>query len=110
MEVLKRFDGLMGPTEKHALPEIFMMEMLEVNGQLFALEHGDDPAALLQLHGRIAQWMERLAAEAAPELDAFATGTATGAQLLLLKECYVKLKYLLRIQERISTFATRDKA
>lgn len=110
MEELKKFEGLMAPGEKYALPEIFMMEMLEVNSQLFTLEHSGDEAAVLLLGRRIAEWMDRLEDEASPELAAFSQGKATPAQVTLLKECYAKLKYLLRIQQRISTFATRDKA
>ncbi len=110
MEVLKRFEGLMGPGEKYALPEIFMMEMLEVNSQLFELENRGDVTAVLQLGNRISGWMQHLAEDAEPALSAFENGHASQEQLALLKECFVKLKYLLRIQQRISTFATRDKA
>lgn len=110
MEVLKRFDGLLAPGEKYTLPEIFMQEMLELNSQLFALEHGADEKAVLQLGRRISQWMDHLLEEAEPALTAFAAGTASPGEVTLLKECYAKLKYLLRIQQRISTFATRDEA
>ncbi len=110
MEELKKFEGLMAPGEKYVLPEIFMMEMLEVNSQLFTLEHGGDEGAVLLLGRRIAEWMGRLEEEVTPELTAFSQGKATPAEVTLLKECYAKLKYLLRIQQRISTFATRDKA
>ncbi len=103
MEVLKRFEGIMGPAGKHALPEIFMSEMLELNIQLFALEHAADRSAVLQLRCRITEWMDRLVEEAEPELAAFANGTADSNQLILLKECYTKLKYLMRIQERIAS-------
>lgn len=85
-----------------------MAEMLELNSQLFALEHSGDPKALLQLGVRISEWMESLAGEVGPELSALEAGTAGPEQKWLLKECYAKLKYLLRIQQRISTFATRD--
>lgn len=100
----------MAPGEKYVLPEIFMMEMLEVNSQLFTLEHGGDEGAVLLLGSRISEWMNRLEDEVSPELAAFSQGKATPAQVIILKECYAKLKYLLRIQQRISTFATRDKA
>lgn len=110
MEILKQFDGLLAPGEKYTLPEIFMQEMLELNSQLFALEHGGDENAVLQLGRSISGWMDRLMMEAASSLAAFRAGTASPGQVALLKECYAKLKYLLRIQQRISTFATRDEA
>ncbi|WP_341836384.1 iron-sulfur cluster co-chaperone HscB C-terminal domain-containing protein [Chitinophaga pollutisoli] len=107
---MKRFDGLLAPGEKYILPEIFQQEMLELNSQLFALEHSGDENAVLQLGRRISQWMELLLREAEPALEAFSGGKASPGQLELLKECQAKLKYLLRIQQRISTFATRDEA
>ncbi|WP_341839457.1 iron-sulfur cluster co-chaperone HscB C-terminal domain-containing protein [Chitinophaga caseinilytica] len=110
MEVLKRFEGLMGPGEKYPLPEIFMSEMLELNSQLFELENCGDEAAVLQLGSRISGWMQHLAEDVEPALAAFENSRASQGQITLLKECFIKLKYLLRIQQRISTFATRDKA
>lgn len=107
---MKRFEGLLGPGEKYTLPEIFQQEMLELNSQLFALEHGGDENAVLQLGRRISQWMDHLLQEAEPALEAFSVGKASPGQITLLKECQAKLKYLLRIQQRISTFATRDEA
>ncbi|MGX5816631.1 iron-sulfur cluster co-chaperone HscB C-terminal domain-containing protein [Chitinophaga lutea] len=93
--------GAMRPGEKLPLPHMFQMEMMALNERLFALEAAP-LAEVQQFRTQLAKLEERLWAELPPEAE------LTEGFLAELKEYHAKQKYLLRIQERLSTFASRD--
>lgn len=93
--------GVLLPGEKMQLPHMFMMEMMPLSEQLFALEAA--PEAAVQ---RFRQQMEKLEARMWAEVQP--VGELGPEKLQELKEFHFKRKYLLRIMERLSTFASRD--
>jgi molecular chaperone HscB len=94
-------EGVVRPGEKMQLPHMFMMEMMPLSEQLFALEAAPE-AEVLRFRRQMEKLLARMWEEAEP------AGERTPAKLEELKELYFKQKYLLRMLERISTFASRD--
>ncbi|WP_158618118.1 iron-sulfur cluster co-chaperone HscB C-terminal domain-containing protein [Chitinophaga lutea] len=93
--------GVLRPGEKMQLPHMFMMEMMPLGEQLFALEAAPEGEVL-----KFRRQMEKLLARMWAEVEPI--GELTPEKLQELKELHFKQKYLLRMLERISTFASRD--
>lgn len=93
--------GILRPGEKMQLPHMFMMEMMPLSERLFALEAAPEGEVR-----KFRQQMERMQARLWAEVRPI--GELTPAKLEELKELHFKQKYLLRILERLSTFASRD--
>lgn len=98
---------MLKPGERQPLPHMFMMEMLGLNEQLLQLELEPSGRATEKFRRQVTGWQERLVEEIRPLLEA---EELTPGQWEELKEFYYKQKYLLRILERLSTFASRDQA
>lgn len=98
---------MLKPEERQPLPHMFMMEMLGLNEQLLQLEMEPSDRATEKFRQQVRGWQERLVEEIRPLL---AAEDLTPEQWEELKEFYYKQKYLLRILERLSTFASRDQA
>jgi molecular chaperone HscB len=84
------------------------MEMMELNEAVS--EYEMDPAdeslkqqAVQALQEQMAQWE----AATGPLMATYDAGQGDNALLLRIKDYYFRKKYLLRIQQRIDTFATR---
>ena len=106
MEYVLKLKGMMQDQEKYNLPSDFLMEMMELNEALGDLEPGNEPAlqkARAELDARLAEWQQ--------DVDKLTTlwdsGDQSAALLADLKDFYFRKKYLLRIQERINTFAAQ---
>lgn len=94
--------------EVYKLPADFLMEMLELNEAVSDAEAmPEDTAVLAQarslLDGALLCWEE----ECRSALETFEQEGEAESALVLLKDLYFRKKYLLRIQERLSTFASR---
>ncbi|WP_346320955.1 hypothetical protein [Chitinophaga sp. YIM B06452] len=108
MEYLDQLKGILAPGEQYPLPELFKMEMLALNERLLELEMAASSEEREQFGQQVSGLMARHFLEVAEDIKVYARGKATPAQVILLKEYYVKQKYCLRIIERLSTFASRD--
>jgi molecular chaperone HscB len=100
--------GLVTEGDKHTLPPDFLMEMMDVNEALMELEFEPNPEKLQQTQTQVNGW------EAEINADLQKLGTAYDAAneqdkpalLLAIKEVYHKSKYILRLKNSLSTFAT----
>ena len=110
MEYLDHLEGILGEDERYPMPELFKMEMLALGVRMLELEMSAAPEERAQFGAKLRELMGRQFLEVSADVTAYARGTATPAQIVLLKEYYVKQKYCLRIIERLSTFASRDQA
>ena len=92
--------------EKYSLPPDFLMEMMELNELVSDYEMDPDEAK----RGKaVNSWREQntlLDMETKKLTDRF-DQEKDNKVLLEIKDCYFRKKYLLRIQERINTFAAR---
>ncbi|WP_343307846.1 iron-sulfur cluster co-chaperone HscB C-terminal domain-containing protein [Chitinophaga niabensis] len=99
---------ILGQGERQPLPQLFLMEMLVVNEKLMQLELAPDAAAIAKLREQLNGLEQQLCSRIQPVIDMYLAGNATVGDVVQLKEFYVSRKYLLRIIERLSTFASRD--
>jgi molecular chaperone HscB len=103
---LLKLQGIVADEEKYNLPPDFLMEMMDLNETLSDLEPGDDAAlgrARQELDARMAEWQ----LDADKLFTLWDGGDHSGGLLAEIKDFYFRKKYLLRIQERINTFAAQ---
>lgn len=94
--------------EKYSLPPAFLMEMMDLNEALSEYEMDDTQTAQLQqaqqlLLTLLTDWEEGIQ----PLTQRYDGGDHSNELLQQLKEQYFRKKYLLRIKERMNSFATR---
>lgn len=98
--------GMLAPEMREPLPHLFMMEMLELNEQLLQLELAPSPKVAEKFMQKVEGYQDRLVEEIQPLLGRMEElGDVEFRELLAF---HYKQKYLLRILERLSTFASRD--
>jgi len=91
--------------EKEALPQDFLFEMMDLNEQLDDLEHAQDAKILEALQLELQNWEGELT----EKLHQFIEKQEDGGEdhLNRIKDCYLKMKYILRLKERMVNFASR---
>lgn len=105
--VLKQHN-ILEEEEKYSLPPDFLMEMMELNEAVSEYEMEPDnrdmkSEALTMMDEQMQNWNY----DTAPLLQRFNEGERSPALLGDIKDMYFRRKYLLRIQQRIDTFAAR---
>ncbi len=92
--------------ENYALPQSFLMEMMEVNEALMDLEFEADAAKLNELKVQISQIEDSLNKELSALTDAFDQRDAQAQEenLKAIKAIYYRNKYLHRIKESLNRF------
>jgi molecular chaperone HscB len=106
---LLRIKGLLLPDEKYQLPSSFLMEVMDLNEQLSDWENQGKDAELGQsLQQSVHEFIKQLQDDIAPTMQLIDSRQEEESLFLKLKEFYFKHKYLLRIKERMSIFATHD--
>jgi molecular chaperone HscB len=108
MAYILKLHGVLEEEEKYSLPPAFLMEMMDLNETLSDYEM--EPAnttlqeqAQTMLQTQLHDWQQSIT----PLLDQFDNGDQGKELLLKIKDYYFRKKYLLRIQERMDTFASR---
>lgn len=94
--------------EKYNLPPAFLMEMMDLNEALSDYEMDDTQSGLYDnaktmLESHLRAWEQ----ETGPLTEKYDKGSQSAGLLMQIKEQYFRKKYLLRIQERMNSFATR---
>ncbi len=87
------------------LPPDFLMEMMEWNEELAELEMQPDAQRLSAFRQMLTQREQALLEEAKPHMQSYQFDQADEALLDALQNFFFKRKYLLRIKEKLSTFA-----
>lgn len=108
MAYLLKLEGMLEDEEKYSLPPAFLLEMMDLNELLSEYEmEGDNPEMLANadkmLQGLLLDWEN----ETRPLTRKYDDGDHSRLLLGQIKEQYFRKKYLLRIQERMNSFATR---
>ncbi len=95
--------------EKYQLPQMFLMEMMEVNEGIMDMEFDADETKLAEVNKNVDQFEKDLNQELATLTTDFEEdGKASSNDVLLkIKDIWYRKKYLLRIRESIDKFATR---
>jgi len=115
-KVLRNFDkrmkyilGLKGVIEeegKNTVPQMFLMEMMDINEALMELEFDFDKSAYDKVSADLKAMTDSLLAEVQPIIDNYDDKNAKSTELNEIKNYYFKRKYLLRIQDNLSKFAS----
>lgn len=104
MKYILELKGLMPEEGQAALPQEFLMEMMEINEELMELEFDYDEERRAKVERMVEELSAGLLEEVSPTLSAFDAG-AEGLDLGPVVEYYFKKRYLLRIKENLSKFA-----
>jgi molecular chaperone HscB len=110
MQYILKEHGLLEEGGKNELPGEFLMEMMEINEELMELEFDFDAAKFHQISEQTIGIVAQLDNDILPVLQRYPElhGITRDEALDEVKTYYLKKKYLLRIQETLSKFATRS--
>lgn len=108
MAYVLTLNGVLEPEEKYNLPAGFLMEMMDLNELVDNYEAIPDNEELKEranqaLEQQLNEWQSDLA----PVLNNITTAGKSTELLKAIKDFYFRKKYLLRIKERLITFASR---
>lgn len=94
--------------EKYNLPPTFLVEMMDLNEALSEYEMDETQAALYEnAKSMLAENLQQWDNDTTPLTAKYDLGDHSESLLMQVKEQYFRKKYLLRIQERMNSFATR---
>lgn len=103
--ILKLYD-LLEEEEKYNLPPDFLMEMMDLNEQISEMEMEDgNEDTQKQAKDALKVQLELWQGQVAPLIEQFENGDHSEELLKQIKDFHFRKKYLLRISERINTFA-----
>jgi molecular chaperone HscB len=104
-EYILQFNNIILPDEQYALPQSFLMEMMDLNEVLDECE-SNDVEAIATATKSVQQYLDAWDNEAKACFQQYESGTSIEDLAPQLKELYYRKKYLLRISERLFTFAS----
>lgn len=108
MSYILKINELMADEEKYNLPPDFLMEMMDLNESISEYEMDPENETYKNdAHNMLNAQLEAWEADVQPLTEQFEKGNTSKELLLQIKDYYFRKKYLLRILERINTFATR---
>ncbi len=103
MAYILKLNGVLEDEEKYNLPPDFLMEMMELNEAISAVEMTDqNESALKSAQQMLEQQLSNWEQAVKPLTNKFDNGDTSLDLLQEIKEQYFRKKYLLRIKERIS--------
>ena len=106
MAYLLRLEGALTEGDGSSVPQDFLLRMMDINEGLMELELDPDPAAHARVSAQLDTLLAELQATLQPALDQYdREPAARPAALAVIKDYYLKHKYLLRIRENLDKFA-----
>jgi molecular chaperone HscB len=106
MAYILKLEGLLEDEEKYTLPPAFLMEMMDINEAVSDYEAGNEDAREMAAN-MLNEHMELWDDATKLLVQRFEKGDHSKELLLQVKDQYFRKKYLLRIKERIDSFAAR---
>ena len=98
--------GIYGNEGENKLPQEFLMEMMDINEEIMELQFDFNPTAYEKVIGQVDNFEKGLHNEVSEILENWTEETGTDEELKKVKNFHLKKKYLLRIKENVSTFAS----
>lgn len=105
-EYLLNLKGEITENEKYALPQDFLLDMMDVNEALMELEFEPNSASILAIKEEVNSIESNLLSQQKLLSDSYES-TNDASILKDIKDIYYRKKYLLRIRESINKFAAR---
>ena len=96
--VLKQKE-LLEEEEKYNLPQMFLMEMLDINDEADDAKHSNDAYLREKIKSKIDRILQEIYEPVKQIIENYKEGITTTEELLQVKEYYFKKKYLTRILE-----------
>lgn len=106
MEYILKEKGVYNEEGKNKVPQDFLMEMMDINEALMELEFDFDSSTFEAAKQNINDLGETLYNDVLPVLNNYKDATASTTDLEQIKDFHFKRKYLLRIQNNLSKFAS----
>lgn len=92
---------------KNEVPQDFLMEMMDINEVLMELEFDFDKAKYAEALEQVKAQESSIYEEVADLIKNYDDEKTTDAELSAIKDFYLKKRYLLRIRENLSKFASQ---
>ena len=102
-------NGLLEDGERYALPPDFLMEMMDINENLMTLNANFDAQRHQQIEQQIntlEQQLQKQITQLTQAYDNHPKEPKKTENILEIKKCYYKMRYLLRTKKTCRTFAT----
>ena len=94
---------------KNELPNEFLMEMMDINEAIMELEFDFDEAVYRDALAKAADIENELLTAVKPAMESYVDGTSSIASLDIVKDFFLKKRYLMRIKENLNKFAPASK-
>lgn len=109
IEYVLALSNLLAEGEKYQLPQQFLMEMMDVNEAIMEQEFEPDAVAIEDIKSQVGEIEAKLFDELKKHTTVFDSEDQEDKKELLLKikDIWYREKYLLRIRESLSRFASR---
>lgn len=98
--------GIYGKEGENKLPQEFLMEMMDINEEIMELQFDFNQNTYEKVLAQVDNFEKGLHGEVSETIENWTEETGTDEELKKVKDFYLKRKYLLRIKENISTFAS----
>jgi molecular chaperone HscB len=105
MKYILDIKGILADEGKNTIPQDFLMDMMDINEALMELEFDFDPEAHKKLLKDVQDIENQLLTEVQPLIENDEITEGGRGELELIKNFYLKKRYLLRIRENLSKFA-----
>lgn len=108
MQYILECKNLLGNEKENvAMPQDFLLEMMDINEAIMELQFDPDPTQIAQIRSKIANFETNLDQEVRPFLENWKDNNTPESFEILraVKNFFLKKRYLLRILQNLSTFA-----
>jgi molecular chaperone HscB len=106
MKYILELKGIMAEEGKNTIPQDFLMDMMDINEALMELEFDFDPEAHKKVLTDVELIENQLFTDIQPLIENYQNDTNREGVLEEIKKYYLKKRYLLRIRENLTKFAT----
>lgn len=106
MKYILELKGVMNEEGQNKLPQSFLMDMMEINETLMELEFDYDEAKKNEALYHLENQEKSIFTEVEFILENYQDENTNEAELLAIKDYYLKKRYLLRIRENLDKFAS----
>jgi molecular chaperone HscB len=108
MEYILQINNVLGEEGENKVPAEFLMEVMEINEELMELEFDPNPEGIERVKKLVNELNEEMYGDIESTMMKYVEDSDhASVHLEKVKNFYLKNKYLLRIKEKLNTFALR---
>ena len=94
---------------KNEIPQEFLLEMMDINEAIMELEFDFDEQIFQKTFEDVEALESALLADVLPVMETFEEGKTTAAELIPVRDFFLKRRYLWRLKENLNKFAPASK-